>query len=119
MEQPLDQKQVINLSALSGSVQEEYKNFVVNTVNESCLRMAVFQGEYRWHYHPQSDELFMVLEGELWIDFDHGTSVAVRPNEVITVPAGVVHRTRAQIRTVNLCFEHLEADTVFVERVAK
>ena len=115
MEKSLEKQQLINLTELANSVQDEYKNFVVNDVNESCLRMAVFQGVYAWHFHPDCDELFMVLEGELWIDFKDGSSVAIRPQEVFTVPAGVVHRTRANVRTVNLCFEHADAETVFVE----
>lgn len=114
MEQAMSSQQVINLRELSDAVQEEYKNFIINQVNESCLRMAVFQGVYQWHYHPDCDELFMVLEGELCIDFTDGSTAIVRPQEIYTVPAGVVHRTRAQVRTVNLCFEHMDAKTVFV-----
>ncbi|MGZ4107531.1 MAG: cupin domain-containing protein [Tumebacillaceae bacterium] len=111
----LKKQQLINLTELAGTVQDEYKNFVVNDVNESCLRMAVFQGVYEWHFHPDCDELFLVLEGELCIDFQDGSTVVIHPQEVFTVPAGVVHRTRAEVRTVNLCFEHANAETVFVE----
>lgn len=77
--------------------------------------MAVFQGIYRWHHHPDCDELFLVLEGELCIDFTDGTTATIRPSEIDTVPAGVVHRMRAQVRTVNLCFEQLDGETVFVD----
>lgn len=106
--------EVVNLSQLSGSVEEQYRNVVVSTVNESCLRLAVFTGEYQWHYHPTSDELFIVLEGELLIDFQDHDTVSLKANDSITIPAGVVHRTRSNVRTVNLCFEHTDADTVFI-----
>lgn len=108
----METRQVINLTKLSQSIHEEYKNFIVNEVNDSCLRMAVFQGIYRWHHHPNGDELFLVLEGELSIDFTDGTTQIIRPNEMYTVSAGVVHRTRAEVRTVNLCFEYLDSETV-------
>jgi mannose-6-phosphate isomerase-like protein (cupin superfamily) len=103
-----------NLSALSRSVEETYKNFIVSNVNDSCLRLAVFTGEYDWHYHPTSDELFLVLEGELFIDFKEQDTVCLKPNDTITIPAGVIHRSRSIQRTVNLCFEHTDTNTVFM-----
>jgi mannose-6-phosphate isomerase-like protein (cupin superfamily) len=106
--------EVINLDKLSNDIQETYKNFVINQVNNSCLRMAVFTGEYPWHFHASSDEMFMVLEGELIIDFKDRNTVNLRPHEIITIPAGVIHRTRSNLRTVNLCFELLDGDTTFV-----
>lgn len=111
----MEKQTLINLQAISQEIQDQYQNFVVSEVNESCLRLAVFTGEYEWHYHPQSDELFIVLEGELLIDFKDRETVSLLPHDMITIPAGVVHRTRSLVRTVNLCFEHTDADTVFVQ----
>lgn len=51
------------------AVTEDYRNQVLCKVNGSCLRLAVFQGECRWHVHPKSDELFVILEGETRIEF--------------------------------------------------
>ena len=110
----LKQLQKVNLLKLSQNSTGEPTNFIVNTVNTSCLRLAVFTGEYRWHFHPTSDELFMVLEGELFIDVQDQDTVALKPNEIFTIPAGVIHRTRAPQRTVNLCFEHSAATTEFL-----
>ena len=110
----LEHLQKINLLVLCQDITDQHKNFVVNTVNTSCLRLAVFTGEYPWHFHPASDELFMVLEGELFIDLLDRETVVLKPNEIFTIPAGVIHRTRALQRTVNLCFEQSEATTEFV-----
>jgi mannose-6-phosphate isomerase-like protein (cupin superfamily) len=95
---------------------EPYKNFVLNGVNDHCIRMAVMAGEYPWHYHPRSDETFLVLEGQLEIDLTDNRTVALQAGEMFTIPAGVRHRTRAVQRTVNLCFENTGAytDVVFV-----
>lgn len=106
---------VVNLGTLSAAVAEPYRNWVVDEVNASCLRLAVMTGAYPWHRHETSDELFVVLEGELTIDFADGRSVTLRPLDVLRVPAGVVHRTRAAGRTVNFTVEHTHADTVFVD----
>lgn len=110
----LRQLQKANLLTLSQAITDQHKNFIVNTVNTSCLRMAVFTGEYPWHFHPTSDELFMVVEGELFIDLRDQETVVLKPNEIFTIPAGVIHRTRALQRTVNLCFEDSAATTEFL-----
>jgi len=106
---------VIDLPQEAQAVTEEYRNQVLNRVNDSCLRLAVFQGKYRWHVHPASDELFVVLEGAIIIEMKDGSSIRVGPLQATTVPAGVVHRTIGVGRTVNLCFEKAEAETVFLD----
>jgi mannose-6-phosphate isomerase-like protein (cupin superfamily) len=106
---------VTNLKAEGGRVTDSYRNQVINRVNGSCLRLAVFEGEYRWHYHPTSDELFIVVEGCLVIDLEDGRELRLEPWESVTVPAKTLHRTRAIGRTVNLCFEEVGAETVFVD----
>ena len=53
---------VVKLTEQASSVKQLYNNFVLLNVNHHCLRMAVMQGEYRWHHHPHSDECFLVLE---------------------------------------------------------
>jgi len=112
---------VVNLKQAASSVQQTYKNFVIFSVNNHCIRMAVMQGEFRWHQHPHSDECFLVVEGLLEIDLADGRRFRLQPGEVFTVPSGVVHRTRAEGRTVNLCFEDRDTytDTIFVEEAPK
>jgi quercetin dioxygenase-like cupin family protein len=106
---------IMDLSQAASSVTQTYKNFVLSNVNNHCMRIAVMQGEFPWHHHPHSDECFLVLEGLLEIDLADGRTFRLKPGEAFTIPAGLVHRTRAQERTVNLCFEDRAAytDTVF------
>src|SRR5450432_1194647 len=100
---------------ISGRVKKAYDNFIVETVNDHCIRMAVMQGEYRWHYHDNTDELFMVLEGELKIEIKQKDTVFLKPGEFIKIPAKTIHKTSAAVRTVNLTFEKNADDTVFVD----
>ena len=109
---------VTNLKEEGASVADSYRNQVINRVNGSCLRLAVFEGEYHWHYHPTSDELFIVVEGCLVIDLEDGRELRLEPWESVTISAKTIHRTRAIGRTVNLCFEEVGAETVFVDRTA-
>lgn len=106
---------VVDIQALQREVTAPYRNQVLLDFNGNCMRMAVFEGEYRWHMHPSSDEVFVVVEGELHIEFEAAAERVLRPWQAITVPAGTVHRTRAVGRTVNLTFEQQGAETVFVE----
>jgi mannose-6-phosphate isomerase-like protein (cupin superfamily) len=105
---------VVDLAAEGAAVTEDYRNMVINRVNDSCLRLAVFDEVYRWHYHPTSDELFVVVSGCLAIDIKDQPELRLHPWQCVTIPANTLHRTRALGRTVNLCFEKLGAETVFV-----
>jgi len=108
--------QVVDLKAEGAAVRDSYRNLVIHGVNDHCLRLAVFEGDYRWHHHPTSDELFIVVEGCLVIDLEDGREIRLQPWQSVTIPAKTIHRTRAIGRTVNLCFEAQAADTVFVDR---
>lgn len=105
---------VIDLLTEAHAMTGPSANIVLSQVNQHCLRLAVLEGDYPWHYHSHSDELFWVLEGHLFIDFPDGPTLRVDPGQVVTVPAGMVHRTRTDTRVVNACFEELGADTEFV-----
>jgi mannose-6-phosphate isomerase-like protein (cupin superfamily) len=107
---------VVDLAGEAAAVGDDYRNQVLSRINTSCLRLAVLDGEYPWHRHPHSDELFLVLEGRLEIELDDRRKLSLGPLQCAVVPAGVVHRTRGIGRTINLCFEALAAETEFVER---
>ena len=105
---------VVDLAREAAAVSDAYRNQVISQVNTSCLRLAVLAGEYPWHQHPRSDELFLVMEGRFEIDLADGRTFRLAPWQSVVVPAGTVHRTRGVGRTVNLCLEALSAETVFV-----
>jgi mannose-6-phosphate isomerase-like protein (cupin superfamily) len=105
----------VDLATEAALVTEQYRNQVLSQVNTSCLRLGVLTGEYPWHQHPRSDELFVVMEGRLEIELADGRTLRLEPWQSVVVPAGTIHRTRGLGRTVNLCFEAAAAETVFVE----
>ena len=104
-----------NFKAISDEVTKLYDNFILENINDHCLRMAVMEGEYRWHYHENTDELFLVLEGELKIEIKDRDTVFLKPGEFMKIPRKIVHKTSAASRTVNLCFEKNGEDTIFVD----
>ncbi len=106
---------VVDIRAEQAAVTEHYRNQVMVDVNSQCMRLAVFEGEYRWHHHPDSDELFLVVAGRLQIDLAHGKPIELTEWQSVVIPAGTVHRTRAVGRTVNLTCEKSGAQTIFIE----
>ena len=99
--------------ALSRLIDEPYRNVSLATVNDHEIRMSVMTEQFPWHRHPDSDETFYGVDGELVIEFPD-RELVVRPGQFVTVPAGTLHRTRpAGSRSVNLTFERAGAETIF------
>jgi mannose-6-phosphate isomerase-like protein (cupin superfamily) len=100
---------------IGSAVTEAYHNRSLASVNDHEVRMSVMTGGFGWHRHPDSDETFIGVDGELVIEFESGT-IVLSPNEMLTVPKGVLHRTRPlNARSVNLTFERRDVQTVFVD----
>jgi mannose-6-phosphate isomerase-like protein (cupin superfamily) len=98
---------------ISQHVNQAYHNRRIAAVNDHEVRLSVMTHAFPWHHHPDSDESFCCIEGELIVELAD-SSITLRPGQFLTVPAGVQHRTRpAGERSVNLTFERLSAETVF------
>jgi mannose-6-phosphate isomerase-like protein (cupin superfamily) len=65
------------------------------------VRLAKVEGEFIWHRHEDTDELFLVLDGELDIEFRDRT-VTLQPGDLIVVPKGTEHRPCARRGEVKL-----------------
>lgn len=106
---------IVDPLALSRTVADAYRNVSLTMVNDHEIRMSVMTSRFRWHHHPDSDETFYGVDGDLIIEFPD-REVVVRPGQFVTVPAGTLHRTRpAGERSVNLTFERVGAETIFAE----
>jgi mannose-6-phosphate isomerase-like protein (cupin superfamily) len=104
---------VIDPAKLSGAIKELYDNRSLSHINDHEIRMSVMTEPFAWHFHPDSDETFLVVEGELIIEFEKG-AVSLSAGQMLTVPRRLLHRTRpAGARSVNLTFEKVNAETVF------
>jgi len=65
------------------------------------VRLVKTEGEFVWHKHDETDELFLILEGEFDMDFRDRT-VTVKPGELLIVPRGTEHRPAARRGEVKL-----------------
>ena len=105
--------EVITLKAES-STHSGYDNHPVARINDHVVRISTMEEPYRWHFHPNSDETFLVIEGRLAIEFETG-SLELDPGQLLTIPRGIRHRTRpVNARSVNLTFELAQSETVAV-----
>jgi len=97
--------EIIDEKALADASTFKWYNQTLCKVNDSVVRLGVIEGEYHWHKHDEDDEFFYVVEGKLLIDLQ-GRTVELPPRHGFVVPKGVIHRTRAQHRTVILMVDN-------------
>jgi len=88
---------------------------IIGLANQDCLKLSVYEGEGSWHAHPETDEMFLVLDGALVLDIHDGATITIGPRQVATVPAGVIHRPRSSVQSTILCFKPSVSETQYYE----
>ncbi len=83
--------QPINLGNKFSKFSEHWAPRVIAEMNDYQFKLVKVQGEFVWHDHPDTDEVFIVLEGSLDIEFRDG-AVTLTAGEMFVVPRGVEHR---------------------------
>jgi mannose-6-phosphate isomerase-like protein (cupin superfamily) len=94
----------VDLAAALATFDEPYAPRIVAHMNDYKLMVVRAQGEFVWHSHPETDDAFLVLEGELVIDL-RDRSVTLGPGELFVVPRGVEHRPRSEAGAAVLLIE--------------
>jgi mannose-6-phosphate isomerase-like protein (cupin superfamily) len=90
-------------------------NMALALVNDHVVRVSVMTDPYFWHFHPNSDETFLVLDGSIFIDLEDKI-IELFPSQLFTIPKNVNHRTRpGGERSVNLTFESKDLITIRIE----
>jgi mannose-6-phosphate isomerase-like protein (cupin superfamily) len=110
--------QTIDLMQRAKGLSGEYENVVLNKFNDHALRMSRMEKAYFWHFHPNSDEVFLGVEGVLILELEN-ERIELGPGQVFTVTRGIRHRTLpAGSYSVNLTFERLDMETVSVDETS-
>ncbi|WP_066797266.1 cupin domain-containing protein [Sphingomonas soli] len=92
---------IVNLSEQFDRFEERWAPKIVARYNDNEVRLVKTEGEWVWHSHPETDELFIIVEGEFDMDFRDRT-VTLGPGELLVVPRGVEHRPAARRGPVKL-----------------
>jgi mannose-6-phosphate isomerase-like protein (cupin superfamily) len=85
----------INLAEKLAGFTERWQPRTVAEFNGHDIMVVKAQGEFVWHKHDETDDLFLVLRGELTIEL-RGRSVTLRAGDLFVVPKGVEHRPVAK-----------------------
>jgi len=75
--------------------REQWQPKVIAEMNDYQFKVVKLQGDFIWHDHKDTDEAFIVIEGDLRIDF-RNDAVHVRAGEMFVVPKGVEHKPYAE-----------------------
>ena len=81
----------VDLGAALATFHEAWQPRTVATLNDYDVRVAKTVGEFTWHSHPDTDELFLVVKGSLTIRLEAG-DVTLGPGQLYVVPRGVRHQ---------------------------
>ncbi|MCE8038849.1 cupin domain-containing protein [Halomonas desiderata] len=76
-------------------VDEQWSPRVVAEMNDYQFKVVKLKGEFVWHDHPDTDETFIVIKGNLRIDFRDG-AVHLAAGQMYVVPKGVEHKPYAE-----------------------
>jgi mannose-6-phosphate isomerase-like protein (cupin superfamily) len=87
--------QPINFRQKFGLFDEQWQPKVIAEMNNYQFKIVKLQGDFIWHDHKDTDETFLVIEGNLRIDFRDG-SIQLGAGEMFVVPRGVEHKPYAE-----------------------
>jgi mannose-6-phosphate isomerase-like protein (cupin superfamily) len=98
----------VGIPAALAAFTEQWQPHRLASVNDHDVKIARVEGDFVWHAHPDSDELFLVVSGRLTIALREEAGerrVVLGPDEIVVVPAGIEHRPSAETETVIVMVE--------------
>lgn len=95
---------VHNVLAALSTISDPWQPHRLTSINDYDVKVVKLQGEFVWHSHPDTDELFLVLSGELTIQL-RDRDVVLGPQDIFVVPRGVEHCPKAVNEVQALLFE--------------
>lgn len=87
--------QPVNFQEKLAKFSEQWSPKIIAQMNDYHFKIVKVQGEFVWHDHPETDEVFVVLKGQLEIQFRDG-NVVLKEGELFVVPKGVEHKPVAE-----------------------
>lgn len=88
-------KTAINLSEKFSKFSEHWSPKIIAQMNNYHFKLVKFQGEFVWHSHGDTDEVFIVLDGSMTIHF-RDDDVPIAAGEMFVIPKAVEHKTSAK-----------------------
>jgi Mannose-6-phosphate isomerase len=98
----------IALAEAFDSITEHWSPHLAGAVNDHAIKLAKTSGEFVWHQHKNTDELFLVQSGTLRLEFRERDNVTLTAGEFVVVPQGTEHRPVAEPEAELLLVEPAE-----------
>jgi mannose-6-phosphate isomerase-like protein (cupin superfamily) len=95
---------VVNIVTALSAIGDHWQPRRLTSINDYDVKVVKVQGEFVWHSHPETDELFMVISGELVIQL-RDRDVVLGPQDVYVVSRGVEPCPRADAEVAMVLFE--------------
>ena len=93
----------VNVDAMLARFSEHWSPKKIAQINDYDVRIVKLQGDFTWHKHDDTEELFLVLGGELTIQM-RDRNLVLGPRDLFVVPRGVEHCPRADTETAVPCW---------------
>jgi mannose-6-phosphate isomerase-like protein (cupin superfamily) len=93
-----------NIAAIAAALPRPFVHVTLGQVDDYCAYLTCFLGTYKFHTHER-DEMYLVLEGEIFIEYEDGRRVQLGPRESLVVKAGEIHRSGAARESLVLMFK--------------
>jgi mannose-6-phosphate isomerase-like protein (cupin superfamily) len=100
-------QEVQSIAEAASQITKPYTRVLLGQVDDYCVYVTRFRGAYLFHQHPK-DEMYLVLEGEVSIDYPNGQSALLREGESHVARAGEKHRSRSEGESLVLMFKARE-----------
>ena len=94
----------INLQEKLSLFSEHWTPKIIQELNDYQIKLVKIEGEFVWHDHADTDELFLVIEGSMEIEFEEHTMV-LDAGEMCVVPKGMKHKPSAKNECKVMLFE--------------
>ena len=85
----------INLKEKLSKFSDHWSPKVIAEMNDYQFKLVKIQGDFVWHHHDDTDEVFIVIEGTMKIEFENET-VELNEGDMYVVPKGVEHKPYAE-----------------------
>ena len=93
-----------SITQAAADLTQPFTHIALGEADDYCAYLSRFKGAYTFHQHTK-DELYLVLEGEIYIDYADGRSVLLRQNEALVTKANQRHHSRSDKGALVLMFK--------------
>jgi mannose-6-phosphate isomerase-like protein (cupin superfamily) len=85
----------INFTSKFSKFTDQWSPKVIAQMNDYQFKLVKIKNDFTWHKHDDTDEVFIVLEGQIFIEFENET-IEINEGEMLVVPAGIKHKPFAE-----------------------